>query len=226
MVKATGKAPILGSDDVRRLMLDYFYGRNLNAGSPRGKKSGAAVSISVVRAELKSRYGLRREQVVANLTYLISQGWVEEKPLAKTFSTPRGGLVPSVTIYYVITAKGIDKIEGPGEFTVDRFQGVKIEAAGQNIITVGDGNRVDAKFAEAAQALADLKAALRESPKLTELQKVSVIGDIDSIQSQLAKPAPNRSVISMLWTGIEKIARVAEVAETLVGIGGHFSSIM
>src|SRR5580704_2308251 len=33
-----------------------------------------------------------------------------------------------------------------GVFTRDRFEGIKIEATGQNIITLGDGNQVNAQF--------------------------------------------------------------------------------
>ena len=61
-----------------------------------------------------------RQQVVSNLTYLLSQGWVEEKAVAKSFATPRGSIVPSVTTYYIITAAGIDKIGGPSERFIAR----------------------------------------------------------------------------------------------------------
>jgi len=58
----------------------------------------------------------------------------------------RGTVIPNTISYYKITAAGIDKIEGPGEFTMEKFKGVKIEATGQNIITVGDGNQVNAEY--------------------------------------------------------------------------------
>ena len=58
-------------------MLQYFYDRNKNATSARGKK-GSAVKISDVKKELKTANGLTQQEVQSNLTYLISQGWVEE----------------------------------------------------------------------------------------------------------------------------------------------------
>jgi hypothetical protein len=179
-----------------------------------------------MRKELKESHGLNQTQVRSNLTYLISQGWVEEQSIMKSVSTPRGGIIPSVTSYYVITAAGIDKIEGPGEFTMDKFHGIKIEATGQNIITVGDGNQVNAKFAEAAQALAELKEAFKGCSNLTEQEKVDVVGDIDSIQSQLAKPEPNKSVVSLLWAGIEKVAKVASVTDKLTKVGAYLSALL
>jgi len=141
------KRGTLTNNEIRRLMLRYFYERNKNATSIIGKK-GSAVRISDIKKELKQRYGLTQQEIVSNLTYLLSQGWVEEKVVEKQVHTKRGTVVPSTTKYYQITAAGIDKIEGPGEFTIPRFHGIKIEATGQNIITVGDGNQINAQFGE------------------------------------------------------------------------------
>src|SRR5688500_5577352 len=110
-------------------MLQYFYDRSRNATSARGKK-GAAVKISDVKKELKTASGLTQQDVQSNLTYLISQGWVEEESVEKSFTAPRGTVIPSSTSFYKITAAGIDQIEGQSEFTMPRFQGIKIEATG------------------------------------------------------------------------------------------------
>jgi len=131
----------LANNEIRRIMLQYFYDRNRNATSARGKK-GSAVKISDVKRELKADHGLAQQEVQSNLTYLISQGWVEEDTVEKTFTARGGTVIPSSTSYYKITAAGIDKIEGPGEFTMPKFHGIKIEATGQNIITLGDGGKM------------------------------------------------------------------------------------
>lgn len=208
------------NNQVRQIILQYLHERNAKARSARSDKTGAEVKISVMRKELKESRGLSQSQIRSNLTYLISQGWVEEKQIVKSVPTPKGGIFPSSTSYYLITAAGIDKIEGPGEFTMDKFHGIKIEATGQNIITVGDGNQVNAEYADVAQSLADLKEALRGSPNLAEDRKVDAIGDIDSIQSQLAKPKPNKTVISTLWRGIETTALLAGLGEQLAKVTG------
>ncbi|HEV3297996.1 MAG TPA: hypothetical protein VG055_00040 [Planctomycetaceae bacterium] len=216
----------LSNSEIRRIILRYLFERNANARSARSDRTGAAVKISVMRGDLKLSNGLTQKQVRANLTYLISQGWVEEQAVNKSVPTPRGGIIPSITSYYIITAAGIDKFEGPGEFTMDRFHGIKIEATGQNIITVGDGNQVNARFADAAQGLADLKEAVKGSTRLTESEKVDVVGDIDSIQGQLAKAEPNKSVISALWSGIEKAAKVAGLAANVVKVGNCLEGLL
>ena len=199
-------------DEIRRIMLQYFYERNRNATSARGKK-GFAVRISDIRKELKASHQLTREEVIANLNYLMSQGWIEEEQVAKSVPLPSGTIIPQATSYYKITAAGIDKIEGPGEFTMDKFNGIKIEATGQNIITVGDGNQVNAQYADAAGALVELKQAVVQTDTLEEEKKLDVIADIDSIQSQLAKAEPNRTAIQGAWDGLKKLDAVLGLAE-------------
>lgn len=70
------------NNEIRRLILQYFYDRNKTATSIMGKK-GSAVKISDVKRELKVRHGLTQQEVQGNLTYLLSQGWVEEKLIEK-----------------------------------------------------------------------------------------------------------------------------------------------
>lgn len=191
----------LNNNEIRNLMLEYFYERNKNATSSTGKK-GSAVKISCLKSDLKRLYGLNSQEVQSNLTYLLSQGWIELIPLKKQFRTRQGMIIPSTTKYYQITAQGIDKIEGPGEFTVPRFQGINIQATGQNIITLGDGNQINAQFSDLGKALVELKEAIKASD-IPETDKISLVSDIDTIQSQLAKPSPSRTILKAAWETIE-----------------------
>lgn len=197
-------------------MLHYFYERNRNATSARGKK-GSAVKISDVKRELKAEDGLTQQEVQSNLTYLISQGWVEEEKIEKSFTTDRGTAIPASTSYYKITAAGIDKIEGEGEFTMPKFHGIKIEATGQNIITLGDGNKIDARFSELGTELANLRTAITDSGA-DEAQKLTLVADIETIQSQLAKPSPNKSIVAAAW-------ETAKGAATINGCVGFVTKI-
>ena len=63
----------LTNNEIRTVMLRYFYDRNKNATSTRGKK-GSSVKISDVKRELKASHELTQQEVQSNLTYLISQG--------------------------------------------------------------------------------------------------------------------------------------------------------
>ncbi|MGA9305357.1 MAG: hypothetical protein WBW31_08140 [Candidatus Sulfotelmatobacter sp.] len=68
------RPPLRSNDEVRDIILRYLHARNQNATSRRGKSTGAAVTISVMRAELKAGHGLTAQQIHSNLTYLESQG--------------------------------------------------------------------------------------------------------------------------------------------------------
>lgn len=200
--------------EIRSIVLRYFYDRNAAATSARGKR-GYSVKITDVRRELKTSHDLSQQEVMSNLNYLLSQGWVEEDKVEKSVPLPSGTVIPNTTSYYKITAAGIDKIEGPGEFTMEKFKGIKIEATGQNIITVGDGNQVNARYQDAAGALVELKQALLQSTSVTEAQKLDTVADIDSIQSQLAKSSPSRGVIQGAWEAVKKLDTVMGLAEKI-----------
>ena len=203
----------LSEDQIRQIMLQYFYDRNEKATSRRGKETGAAAPISIIRRDLKASHGLTIQQVQSNLTYLLSQGWVEDNPISKSFPTKKGAIVPAATSYYIITAAGIDKIVGPSEFSRNRFEGIRIEATGQNIITLGDGNQVNARHEEVGRALADLRDKFSKSDAIQDSVKLDVVADIDSIQDQLAKPNPNKAVLQSLWEGINRAASVAGLVD-------------
>jgi len=156
----------------------------------------------------------------------ISQGWVEDEAIVKSFSTPSGGVIPSSTSYYIITAAGIEKIDGPSAFTRDKFEGVRIEATGQNIITLGDGNQVNAHFQDIGEALSELKDAVRQSEDLTDDEKVNLVVDIDSIQGQLAKPKPNTAIVQNLWDGINKAASVASLGSAVAQVAPYIARLL
>jgi hypothetical protein len=199
------------NDEIRRQILRYFYDRNRNATSRTGKK-GSAVKISDVKRELKAEYGLSQQQVMGNLTYLIDNDWIKVFEIEKTV-TVRGGTVPSTTSFYEITAKGIDKIEGGSQFEPrDRYSGISITATGSNIITLGDGNVVNATYAALHEALGELKEVVSESSRLDETEKLNLAVDIESVRDQLARPNPRTDVIRQIWTGIEGLGTLEGAA--------------
>jgi hypothetical protein len=226
MSPTKSKPPTLTDDQVREIILRYLFARNRNATSRRGKSTGAAATISIMRAELKASHALTGQQVHSNLTYLESQGWVEDRPLTKSVTTRTGGVIPSTTSYYIITAAGIDRVGGPSMFTRDRFEGIRIEATGQNIITLGDGNQVNARFQALGEALSELRQAIKESHNIEETRKMDLVVDVDTIQMQLARPSPNRELISKLWEGINRAASVAGLAEAAVKVGGLLAGLV
>jgi len=221
-VKAARVPPT--NTEIRRVILQYFYDRNKKATSARGKK-GSAVRISDIKKDLKTGHDLTQQEVQSNLTYLISQGWVEEDTVEKSFTAPSGTVIPSTTSFFRITAAGIDKIEGPGEFTMAKFHGIKIEATGQNIITVGDGNQVNAKFSDLGQALAELRDAVTRSGT-NEGEKMNLVADIETIQTQLAKPEPNRGIVRAAWETVKGAAAINGCTALVAKVAGLITGLM
>lgn len=224
MAKAKSAPARPSGNEIRHIMLRYFYERNCNATSARGKK-GSAVKISDVKKELKASHELTQQEVQSNLTYLISQGWVEEDRVEKSFTTPRGAAVPSTTSFYQITAAGIDKIEGEGEFTMPKYHGIKIEATGQNIITLGDGNQINAQFGELGRALVELRHAITES-LAPESEKLALVADIDTVQSQLAKRVPNRGIIAAAWEAVKGAAAIDGCTHLVAKVTGLIAGVI
>ena len=225
MTAQKSKQTALTDDQIREIILRYLYQRNRNATSRRGKSTGAAVTISVMRADLKASHGLTVQQIHSNLTYLENQGWVQDQPVTKSVMTS-SGVIPSTTSFFIITAPGIDRIGGPSVFARDRFEGIKIEATGQNIITLGDGNQVNAQFQALGESLADLRKAIKASTNLSEPEKVDLVVDVDTLQTQLGRKTPNRELIARLWEGINRAASLAGLAEVAAKVGGLVSGLL
>ena len=111
-------------------------------------------------------------------------------------------------------------------FTRDRFEGIKIEATGQNIITLGDGNQVNARFQAFGESLSELRQAIKESDKINDTQKMELVVDVDTLQTQLARPTPNRELISRLWEGINRAASIAGLVDAAAKVAALLGGLL
>ncbi len=213
------------NDKIRWQILKYFYDHNRNATSRSGKK-GSAVKISDIKRELKAQYGLSQQDIMSNLSYLIDNQWIKTFEIAKTV-TVRGGTVPSTTTFYEITAAGIDKVEEGSQFEpIKRYDGINISATGQNVITLGDGNIVHAKYSELRSYLDELKNSITSNPELSEAEKLDYAVDVESIKDQLAKPQPTKNVVQQLWSNIEKLTRIGTIADVIAKVAPLIEKIL
>lgn len=115
---------------------------------------------------------------------------------------------------------------GPSVFTRSRFDGIRIEATGQNIITLGDGNQVNARFQALGEALSELRRAIKASDRIDETQKMELVVDVDTLQTQLARPTPNRELVSRLWEGINRAASIAGLADAAAKVAGLLTTLL
>jgi hypothetical protein len=213
------------NDQVRTDLLAYLYERHAHATSFKGKR-GVAVGIAEIRSAMKERFGYKQDQVIANLHYLIQKGWVVEDIEERPFQTPQGATIPRNQTRYKISADGIDRVEGHSAFKeIPRFAGVNIQATGLNVVTVGDGNQVRADFAAVTRELAAFRAMIADS-ELSDIDKLSVLADVDGIGTQLIKPAPDKGVIGTLWEGIEKVVTGTQFAGIAAGVGRSLSDAL
>jgi len=212
------------NDLLREQILQYFYDRNRKPTSRFGKK-GSAVKISHAKREMKDLYGLSQQEVMSNLTYLIDKNWIKTVEVEKTVRVA-GGTVPSVVTWYEITADGIDKIEGESEFAnANRYAGINITASGANVINLGDGNVVQASYADLHRYLDDLKSAVSSSESLSESEKLEVAADIETLKDQLVKARPDKTVAQRVWGSITNAVTAAEFVDYTSRIAPLIASI-
>jgi hypothetical protein len=55
--------------------------------------------------------------------------------------------------------------------------------------------------------LAELRQAITAS-QVAESRKLELVADIDTIQSQLAKPVPNKSIVAAAWQTVKGAATI------------------
>src|SRR4030095_12393000 len=96
-----------------------------------------------------------------------------------------------------------------------RYAGINIHATGSNVITLGDGNLLNAEYSHLHKELNDFKQAIAASPRLSDAEKLNTSVDIESIKDQLAKEKPNKTMIGYLWSGIEKVVTAAGLADAV-----------
>ncbi|MCY4475760.1 MAG: hypothetical protein OXC83_10060 [Chloroflexi bacterium] len=184
------------NDIIREQILQYFYDRNANATSQKGKK-GSEVKISDIKRELKNRHGLTQQQVISNLNYLIDSGWVAKKVDNRSFRTRAGTEIPSQREWYSITSVGIDRIEEQSSEFVKPSPYANINISASNsVVQLGDGNVVNKSYVGLFDDLNALSDEITSSD-LDDEDKVSSIADIETIKNQLAKPEPDKSIIGM-----------------------------
>jgi len=201
------------NDIIREKILYHLYELHQRA---RSLKS-AATNIRDLKGAMKQK-GISQQDVVANLDYLIQKEWVKPVIEQKTFTTKAGISVPSTSTRYKITDVGIDKIEGESAFQRrDRYAGINIKNI-QGIIVIGDENVVNAKYSDLYQVLNELEKSVSLSNELSDEDKLNVTADVESLKNQLSKPEPDKTIVSKLWSGIEKTAKVAGLVHALAQV--------
>lgn len=91
-------------------------------------------------------------------------------------------------------------MEGFSHINITNINGVTV---------VGSGNIVNTELTDLSSILSKIEVAITSSNKVSEVEKLNAIADIGTIQSQLSKPEPKKSIIKEAWQGVELAATSA-----------------
>lgn len=208
------------NDIVRDSILRHLYQLHTHARGPKG----IGTKIRELQSAMK-KVGISQASVNSNLDYLVQKGWVREDISPRSYTTPSGMVKQSEVRTYKISDIGIDKLEGASSYRLQsNFSGINITNV-RGVTIIGDGNVVNTDLAQLSRLLSELEESILKSSELSEEDKLNIVADVGSLQSQLTKSVPNHKVIRSLWSGIEKAVTGAAFVQLVQNIASVISSI-
>jgi len=215
--------PQKSNDEIRELILKELYQTHKNARSLKSSRE----SISELKQGLKE-YGLIEKEIVSNLDFLIQSNWVKVEKEISEFKTPKGFIKKSEKEYFKLSDAGIIYFEG-----TSKFQRVEKSFAGINITNIngvtilGDGNTVvNTSYTELYKELSSLSEVIRKSNQLTDENKLNYIAEIETIKSQLMKPAPDKNIIKQAWEKLKPLATVSGIITFFEKAAGAIGALL
>lgn len=158
--------------------------------------------------------GYKRQEIARNLEYLTQAGYVRRE--TEFYPMRRGGReIVAKAETYKIADIGVDYSEGTSKFArADTFAGINVVNI-QGVTVIGRGNVVYAQFANLFAELDRLEKAVAKSAQLGDEEKLAFCADIETIKSQLSKPAPDKDIVRRAWEGLRGLSTVAGLASFL-----------
>lgn len=209
-------------DEIRKAILEYLYRVHREARSLKK----ARVSMKELKRHFRMM-GLKEQEIVRNLDYLIQSSWVIIEKEETEFKTPRGFVKKQVKPYYKISDLGINYFAGPSEFqrVSKSFSGINITNV-QGVTVIGEQNVVvNTQFLDLYRRLSLLSEAVRSSTQLSDKEKLEYVAEIETIKDQLAKPSPDKNILKLAWDKLKPLAMVSgivsffkQVAELIGGL--------
>jgi len=199
----------MSEDEIRVAILERMYNAWKN---PRGMDSHK-LKISQITSDLKKR-GIEKKYVIRNLQYLIETGWVIKDVKESQIVTGKMR-IPTEKKTYRISKDGIDYFEGSSKFQKEnKLAGINITNV-QGIVSIGDNNYIRNEFTGLFESLEDLGRQIRISNELNDEEKINYQAEIDTIESQIKKSKPDKSIVKTSWGVLEKLSTVAGIVEII-----------
>jgi hypothetical protein len=208
-------------DEIRDELLQFLHEHHRKARGVRVQEIG----LRDLQSAMKSRNGFSQQEVASNLDYLVQKGWVLEIRRERTFKTPAGTVRSTEQITYKISDAGIDRIEGESRFKKQSPFGAVNIGNVQGAVVFGDHNVVNNQFIPLAECLTQLEQAVSQTA-MPDSDKVAVIGDIETIKSQLAKPAPDGNILRQAWTTVERVVTAHGFGAILLDAAKHIAPLI
>jgi hypothetical protein len=196
------------NDEVRKAILEFLYKIHKGARSLRS----ARVSMGALKNGLK-KIGLKEQEIVNNLDYLIQSHWITVETEESEFKTPKGFIRKQKKEYYKISDIGINYFEGPSEFQrVEKsISGINITNI-QGVTVIGDQNIVvNTQYRDLYKSLSLLSEVVRNSSQLSDLEKLNYVMEIETIKNQLSKPLPDENIVKLAWEKLKPLATVSGI---------------
>lgn len=211
MTKAKARqAPRPSNDEFRLRILKLLYDERVKSGT---RKRYLWIKL---RAKIRSELDFTPAETTHNLDYLIQNGFIEKEtepytgPRSRTFGTERE--------LYSLSAKAIDLFEGESLFSSKPLIQEIVVAGNQNIVQVGPNSYAYVQYQNLQSALNELLQGVILSEELSSEQKVSAISDLKSIQAQLMKPEPDKSLMNRLKESLSWLANIAGISNFLLNV--------
>jgi len=207
----------MSNDEIMVAVLEALEQHRAKA---RSDKHIDARMSSIATALRNSGHDIPQQQIVGALDYLKGGGYVQmtnkvkSVPLgyaagARSVAKSKGMKLPSTQKFevttYRIKQKGIDYLKGKTSFSKETYAPSVSVNAENSVVIIGNQNKVEANI-ELIRQLGELEQVISESSQLDIKTRQDIVADIETIKQQMAKSAPSRKVISILWSGVEKAA--------------------
>lgn len=213
-------------DEIREKILNGLYRIHNSARSRNSQLTGIRDLAAEVRKELPE---IKEQQVAANTTFLVQNGYIEEVEVKNFFAQKKfGNSKPSIK--YRLSREGLAYFEHGSKFDKSSvFAGIgDVTGSGNNII-IGNQNSItsitNTQYSEGHNLAEDLRRRVNALGELADDKKIAIQSDLETIKSQLAKQNPDKGIIEKAKENLGFLANVATVAplaiQLFTWLGAH-----
>lgn len=200
-------------DLIREKILEGLYKQLQTARSRRSQVIGVRDLTRLVKQNLPE---IKETQVAANVTFLVQNGLVEEVPIENYFAKKKfGGGKP--TYKYRLSKEGLAYFEHGSKFDRSNvFAGIGDITGSGNFILIGNNNNItsisNVNFSKGHELAEDLRRRVNALGELTNEEKISLQGDLETIKAQLAKQKPDKGILEKAKRNLGLLSDIATVA--------------